>query len=137
MRKIGILAILLSVAVMSSCEGLQDIISGSLPDTEDTGNMGDTGNTDDGDTDAGDGTAEQGTVTIASITADGTYKVRGTVVAVGDDAYILADETAPILVYGSNHGRTLMEVVKAEGSVYRYNGYNTNVRSLNCDNTHP
>ena len=129
----GLLALLLSVAVMSSCDGLQDIISGSVPGTEDTGDTGDTGDTDDGDTgddgDAGNdgGTDEQGTVTIASITTDGTYKVQGTVLAVGDDAYILADETAPILVYGSNHGRTLMEVVKAEGSVYRYNGYNTNV----------
>lgn len=124
----GLLALLLSVAVMSSCDDLQDFISGAHPDTEDTGNTGDTGNTDEGNT--GGGTDEQGTVTIAGITTDGTYKVQGTVVAVGNDAYILADETAPILVYGSNHGRTLMEVVKAEGSVYRYNGYNTNVLQM-------
>lgn len=68
----GLLALLLSVAVMSSCDGLQDFISGTLPDTEDTGNTGDTGNTDEGNTDEGNtggGTDEQGTVTIASITS--------------------------------------------------------------------
>ena len=65
----GLLALLLSVAVMSSCDDLQDFISGAHPDTEDTGNTGDTGNTDEGNTSGG--TDEQGTVTIAGITIDG------------------------------------------------------------------
>ena len=63
---------------------------------------------------------------IGQITSDGKYLLQGTVVAVGNDAYILADNSGAIIVYGANHGRSLMEVVKVQGSVSRYQGKNTN-----------
>ncbi|MBQ1200910.1 MAG: hypothetical protein IIX59_02935, partial [Alistipes sp.] len=66
------------------------------------------------------------TVAINTITADGTYTVEGIVVAVAAKAYIIADQTGSLLVYGAEHGRTLMEKVTIEGTVSRYKGYNTN-----------
>lgn len=66
------------------------------------------------------------TVAINTITADGTYTVEGIVVAVAAKAYVIADQTGSLLVYGAEHGRTLMEKVTIEGTVSRYKGYNTN-----------
>lgn len=66
------------------------------------------------------------TVAINTITADGTYTVEGIVVAVAAKAYVIADQTGSLLVYGTEHGRTLMEKVTIEGTVSRYKGYNTN-----------
>lgn len=65
-------------------------------------------------------------VAINTITADGTYTVEGIVVAVAAKAYVIADQTGSLLVYGAEHGRTLMEKVTIEGTVSRYKGYNTN-----------
>lgn len=67
---------------------------------------------------------------IEDITSDGIYSVQGTVVAVGSNAYILADNTGAILVYQSGHGRSLKEVVKIDGNAYRYRGYKENVMQL-------
>lgn len=75
------------------------------------------------------------TVAINTITADGTYAVEGIVVAVGAKAYVVADSTGSLLVYGAEHGRTLMEKVTVEGSVSRYNGYTTNALQMAATTT--
>lgn len=58
------------------------------------------------------------------------YKVKGVVVAVGAKAYVVADETGALLVYGADHGRTLMEMVKLEGKASHYKGFSTNTLQL-------
>ena len=67
------------------------------------------------------------TTPINKITAAGTYEVKGIVSAVGSSAYFISDGTAALMVYGSNHKRVIGELVRIEGKVSRYNGYNTNV----------
>ncbi|MBQ5843665.1 MAG: choice-of-anchor J domain-containing protein, partial [Alistipes sp.] len=49
------------------------------------------------------------TVAINTITTAGTYAVTGTVVAVGTQAYIIADNTGAMMVYHYNNGRTVGE----------------------------
>ena len=66
------------------------------------------------------------TTPINKITAAGTYEVKGIVSAVGTSAYFISDGTAALMVYGSNHKRVIGELVRIEGKVSRYNGYNTN-----------
>ena len=94
------------------------------------------GDSSQGDTDP-DPTPGQGTqaTTIGQITQDGIYMVQGTVVACANEAYVLADDSGAIVVYGSNHGRSLMEVVKVEGAVNRYQGYATNAFQLKATST--
>ena len=75
------------------------------------------------------------TTEIGQITKDGTYLVQGTVVACGNEAYVLADDSGAIVVYGSNHGRSLMEVVKVEGAVSRHQGYDTNALQIKATST--
>ena len=72
---------------------------------------------------------------INTIEKDNTYTVVGTVVAVGTKAYILADETGAIMVYGSGHGRSLMEKVIVTGTASRYQGYNTNGLQIAASST--
>lgn len=65
---------------------------------------------------------------IASETA--VYNVEGTVVASGSSAYIIADATGNLIVYGKDHNRTVGEKVKVSGTAAHYNGYNTNTVQL-------
>ena len=74
---------------------------------------------------------------IGQITTNGTYSIQGTVVACAGEAYVLADDTGAIVVYGSNHGRSLMEVVKAQGSVTRHQGYDTNAFQMTTTSVTP
>ena len=69
---------------------------------------------------------------IKTVVADEekVYKVKGVVVAVGAKAYVVADETGALLVYGADHGRTLMEMVKLEGKASHYKGFSTNTLQL-------
>lgn len=129
--------------MMISCDQMQDILQGdSGKDDTEIQEPGDTPGEDPGDGPGGttgdnpgdtpgqdDPTDDPvGEITpIGNVTGNGTYSLKGTVVTVGPDAYILADDTGAILVYGGNHGRTSMEVIKVKGTVSRYKGYDTNV----------
>jgi hypothetical protein len=62
--------------------------------------------------------------------ADATYTVEGVVVAVGSQAYVIADATGNVMVYGSGHGRKVMEKVRVSGKASHYSGYNTNTLQL-------
>ena len=118
MKLLKFFSLLLIAAMMSSCEDFQV----STPD-DPAGNSGsDTGQTQKPEPEPGTSVTP-----IGQITQNNTYLIQGTVVAVGNEAYVVADDTGAILVYGSNHGRTLMEVIKAKGSVNRYQGYDNNV----------
>lgn len=64
---------------------------------------------------------------IASIQSEGEYTVQGTVVAIGSEAYVIADVTGALMIYGRDHGLSLMDVVKITGRAYRYNGSDYNV----------
>ena len=59
-------------------------------------------------------------VAINTVTEAGTYAVTGNVVAVGTQAYIVADATGAMMVYNSNHGRTVGENVTISGDVTIY-----------------
>lgn len=72
-----------------------------------------------------------GAVKIGTITSNGTYTVRGTVVAVGQTAYVVADETGAILIYTSNHGRKVYDMVEVSGSALRYRDSENNVFQIN------
>ena len=120
MKLLKFFSLLLIAAMMSSCEDFQV----STPD-DPAGNSGsDTGQTQKPEPEP---EPETSVTPIGQITQNNTYLIQGTVVAVGNEAYVVADDTGAILVYGSNHGRTLMEVIKAEGSVKRHQGYDANV----------
>lgn len=58
------------------------------------------------------------------------YNVEGTVVASGSSAYIIADATGNLIVYGKEHGRTVGEKVKVSGTAAHYSGYKTNTVQL-------
>ena len=60
------------------------------------------------------------TVAINTITTAGTYAVTGTVVAVGTQAYIIADNTGAMMVYHYNNGRTVGENITISGEVTIY-----------------
>ena len=60
------------------------------------------------------------TVAINTITTAGTYTVTGTVVAVGTQAYIIADNTGAMMVYHYNNGRTVGENITISGEVTIY-----------------
>ena len=115
--------LLLSAVMMISCDQMQDILQGDSgkDDTEIQG----PGDTPGQDEPTDDPVGE--TTPIGNVKDNGTYSLKGTVVTVGPDAYILADDTGAILVYGGNHGRTSMEVIKVKGTVSRYKGFDTNV----------
>ena len=59
-------------------------------------------------------------VKIGEITAEGTYKTEGTVVAYGKQAYIIADNTGAIMVYHYDSGRTVGEKISISGEVTIY-----------------
>lgn len=61
---------------------------------------------------------------------EATYTVEGVVVAAEESAYILADATGNLMVYGKNHGRKVMEKVRLTGTASHYDGYNTNTLQL-------
>ncbi|MBE6192895.1 MAG: hypothetical protein E7139_03055 [Rikenellaceae bacterium] len=60
------------------------------------------------------------TVTINQVTSAGNYVVTGTVVAVGNQAYIIGDNTGVMMVYHSNSGRTVGENITISGAVTIY-----------------
>lgn len=76
------------------------------------------------------------TVTLTKISdvlpGDAEYVVDGTVVAAGSKAYVIADETGNLLVYGSNHGRKVLERVRLTGTASRHQGYDTNSIQLSA-----
>ena len=57
---------------------------------------------------------------ISDVTTAGTYAVTGTVVAVGTQAYIIADNTGAMMVYHYNNGRTVGENITISGEVTIY-----------------
>ena len=59
-------------------------------------------------------------VAINTITSAGTYTATGTVVAIGTQAYIIADNTGAMMVYHTNHGRTIGENITISGDVTIY-----------------
>ena len=58
---------------------------------------------------------------IGEITAAGTYKTEGTVVARGKMAYIIADNTGAMMVYHKDNERTVGEKISISGEVTIYN----------------
>lgn len=67
---------------------------------------------------------------VSAVSKDGEYLVKGTVVAAGSTAYIIADETGALMVYDTDHDRRVMESVSVKGTASRYNGRETNVYQL-------
>lgn len=57
---------------------------------------------------------------------DDVYTVEGVVVAASAKAYVIADATGNMLVYGKDHGRKVFDKVRLTGTASRYNGYETN-----------
>ena len=62
---------------------------------------------------------------IGEITAAGTYKTEGTVVARGRQAYIIADNTGAMMVYHNGNERSVGEKISISGEVTLYNAQST------------
>jgi hypothetical protein len=60
------------------------------------------------------------------VAGDTEYVVEGVVVAAEAQAYIVADATGNLMVYGKEHGRKVMEKVRVTGKASHYQGYKTN-----------
>ncbi len=67
---------------------------------------------------------------LAEVAVNKSYQVKGMVVAVGTSAYFISDGTAALMVYGSNHKRTVGDYVVINGKVTRYSSYNTNALQI-------
>ena len=105
--------LLLSAVMMISCDQMQDILQGdSGKDDTEIQEPGDTPGEDPGDGPGGTTGDSPGdtpgqdeptddpvgeTTPIGNVKDNGTYSLKGTVVTVGPDAYILADDTGAIL----------------------------------------
>ena len=71
------------------------------------------------------------------VAGDAVYTVEGVVVAAGAKAYVIADKTGNLLVYGKDHGRSVLEKVRLTGTASRYNDYETNTLQLTATATEP
>lgn len=123
---------LLCVAMMSSCEELKNILQEGLnkENTEVQGPEGENGSEDNSSQDDPTEAPVDTIIPIGEIVADGTYTLKGVVVVASPQAYILADDTGAMLVYGSGHGRQGGDVIMVKGTVSRYKGYDTNVLQM-------
>lgn len=63
------------------------------------------------------------------------YNVEGVVVAASAKAYVIADATGNLLVYGSDHGLSVLQKVRLTGTAAHYKGYPTNSLQLTATET--